>query len=221
MRVISLLMMLTMVSPLAHSADRPLVGRKAAARYLANGPKDSQEVKEVSDTPAASESTNSSPARGEDLLMLGLGSFLNSRSYEWDGVNTIVDPGHLSYGVTYMFGEWSKFDLSFRMDFNDYRLVGDDRASKLSLLPLLTFPQANRNFPLYFGIGAGLGVFFEQVNRESNISFDYQLVMGLRFQDLIENIGFFTELALKNHLHLTTVGQFNGTALTAGVVFSF
>lgn len=196
--------------------DQPVVGRKAAARYFSS---DKQEVKEVSD-PVDVEPSSSSGAMGDDMLFLSLGAFINSQSYEWGGSKKEEDVGRLSYGVTYIFGEWSKFDVSFRMDFNEYRLL-NERAVKLSLLPVLTFPQAHRGFPLYFGIGGGLGIFFQQLNRESNVSLDYQLLAGARFNDIFENMGFFVELAMKNHLHLTSVGQFNGTALTAGAVFSF
>ena len=111
-------------------------------------------------------------------------------------------------------------DLNLRFDFNEYQL-DSDRATKLSLLPLLTFPPASSHFPLYFGLGAGLGIFFQQIPDESNISFDYQLVAGARFADLIENFGVFVEFGLKNHLQVLSDGQFNGTALTTGAVFTF
>ena len=37
------------------------------------------------------------------------------------------------------FGEWTKFDIAFRADFNEYRLLDDQRALKLSLLPMILF----------------------------------------------------------------------------------
>lgn len=212
-RVISLMFVILAVGLSANAKDQPVVGRKAAAKYLAKNGTDGTEP-----TKEPVEEVKSSKV-GEDLLMLSLGSFINSKSYNWGG-SDFDSVGRLSYGVTYIFGEWSKFDLSFRMDFNDYSVNGQ-RANKLSLLPILTFPQANRKFPLYFGFGAGLGVYFVQLPRESNISFDYQLLMGARFQDVIDNLGFFLELAIKNHLNVTSSGQFNGSALTAGIVFSF
>lgn len=193
--------------------EAPVVGRKAAAKYFAakDGTEPTKDT--VRETPQVEDR-----ASGSDLLMLSLGTFVNSKTYNWGG-GDYDDVGRLSYGVTYMFGEWSKFDVSFRMDFNDYRINGD-RANKLSLMPVLTFPLANRRFPLYFGVGAGLGIYFVQINRDS-LSFDYQLMMGTRFVDIYENLGFFVELAMKNHLNFTSSGQFNGSALTAGGVFSF
>ncbi|PWU12805.1 MAG: hypothetical protein C5B49_15800 [Bdellovibrio sp.] len=192
--------------------EAPLVGRKAAAKYLA---RTSESEGEDHDEKGARPVDRA----GEDLLALGVGPYLNSQSYNWGGFSKLDDVGKISYGVTYLFEEWNKFDVSFRMDFNEYRLEGD-RTLKLSLLPMLTFPQANRHFPLYFGAGAGLGVYFIQFSNESNISFDYQLVAGARFVDVFENTGFFAELAMKNHFHLTSQGQFNGVAVTFGAVFS-
>lgn len=203
----------------------PLVGRKAAEKYLSRNPS----AVEVSDSDTSSEEGESSRRRsrsgggrggGDDLLMLSLGTFVNSSSYNWKGSDKRDNVGRVSYGVTYLFDEWSKIDANLRLDFAEYKL-DDLRASKLSIMPLWTFPQASSRFPLYFGFGAGLGVFFNQVPEESNLSFDYQLLAGARFMDLFENFGFFVELALKNHLHLLSDGQFNGSALTAGAVFSF
>jgi hypothetical protein len=86
---------------------------------------------------------------------------------------------------------------------------------------MIFFPDANSRFPLYFGGGAGLGVFFKQLENESALSFDYQLVAGARFFDLIDNFGLMIETGMKNHILLFSDGQFNGVFLTVGGVFNF
>ena len=111
-------------------------------------------------------------------------------------------------------------DLSIRADFNEYATSGE-KPMKMSLMPLITFPESAAKFPLYFGIGAGFGVFFRQIQGESAVTFDYQLVAGARFFDIYENTGFFIETGLKNHLQLMSNGQYNGTFLSAGAVFTF
>lgn len=201
----------------AQTSGPPVVGKKAAAKYFGRTPADGaiDVTDEDVDSPRRSHRVS-----GEEVMMLSLGTFVNSTSYNWKGSDKRQDIGRVSYGVTYLFDEWSKLDANLRMDFNEYKL-GDDRALKLSIMPLWTFPAAESRFPIYFGFGLGLGVFFQQIPDESNLSFDYQLVGGARFMDLFENFGFFVELALKNHLHLLSDGQFNGTALTAGAVFTF
>lgn len=198
----------------AWAAGQPLVGRKAASRYFQ---KDSDQVRKPAQL---DESGGGGAGGGEQLLMLSLGTYIGSKSYQWKGSDSRDNVGRTSYGVTYLFDHWGSMDVNLRVDFNEYRM-DDDRLTKMSILPLITFPPASARFPLYFGIGAGLGVFFKQIPEESNLSFDYQLVAGARFMDLFENFGFFFELGMKNHLHLLSDGQLNGSTLTAGAVFSF
>jgi hypothetical protein len=116
--------------------------------------------------------------------------------------------------------QWSGFDVNIKADFTEYE-VDEVRPTKMSAMPLLTFPRSDSGFPLYFGFGAGLGVFFTQVEAESNLSFDYQLIAGVRFINLSGRFGLFFEYGLKNHLHLLSDGQVNGTFLSGGAVFSF
>lgn len=179
------------------------VGRGAAAKYL------SRETGEPI-----------TKSHGENFLMLLAGPYVNSASYAWKGSDKRTGIARNSYGVTYLFDQWHNIDTNIRIDFTDFQ-IDDDRLLKMSLMPLWTFPMVETKFPLYFGIGAGLGVFFKQVEQESNISLDYQLVTGLRFPDLLENAGFVVEFGMKNHVHVLSDGQLNATALSIGVVFSF
>lgn len=188
-------------------AQDPQVGRKAAAKYF------QKDTEEEGEDPAPSKSN-------DGLLMLHIGGFTSSTSYQWKDNDKRTGVGKASYGVTYLFDHWGALDTNIRFDFIEYK-VDDSRATKMSVLPLWTFPMAERNFPLYFGFGAGLGVYFQQLEDESNISLDYQLVAGARFVDLVENFGAFVEFGLKNHLHVLSDGQFNGTTLAAGAVFTF
>lgn len=190
--------------PLARAED-PVVGKNAAGKYF-------QRDAEIKETTART--------TGEGLLMLHVGGFTSSTSYQWGGNAKQTDIGKATYGVTYLYDRWGNLDVNIRMDFIEYKVV-NERALKLSLLPLWTFPMAERHFPLYFGFGVGPGVFFNQLPEESNLSLDYQLIAGARFLDLYENFGAFIEFGLKNHLHVLSDGQFNGTALVAGCAFTF
>lgn len=197
------------LTSVASAADQPRVGRRAAAKYFGKDVEPSREV-------AAEESSYS----GDRLLMLHIGGYSNSSSYQWKDSNRRNGVGKATYGVTYLFDKWAGLDVNVRFDFNEYK-IDEERATKLSAMPLWTFPAAETKFPLYFGGGVGAGVYFTQLADESNISLDYQLVVGTRFLDLIENAGFFAEYGLKNHLHLLSDGQFNGAAVSVGAVFSF
>jgi hypothetical protein len=190
-------------------ADQPHVGRKEAAKYFIG--EKANEDRGVASTEVGGGST-------DHVLMLHIGAFVNSHAYNWD--NGDSDAGRANYGVTYLLDTWSSMDVNLRLDFNEYKLQ-DSHPIKLSILPLLTFPMAESHFPVYFGAGAGPGIFFKQANGYSNLSLDYQLVVGVRFMDLYENLGAFAELGIKNHILLTSGGQFNGTALNVGAVFTF
>src|SRR5690606_30411962 len=122
----------------------PKVGRKAAAKYM--------RVKPVEREPAAN-------AVGSDThyLAVHLGSFVDDSAYNWGQSGKANDIGGLTAGVTYRIGEWvNSMDLLFRGDFNAYDARG--RVVKMSLLPMIMFPDAASEFPLYFGAGIGLGV---------------------------------------------------------------
>jgi len=195
-------------------AQSQRVGRRAAAKYF------SKDVEPDRETASESESQSSPSYEGGRLLMLHLGGYSQSSSFAWKDSTRRNGVGKATYGVTYLYDQWAGIDVNIRFDFNEYK-IDEERASKLSAMPLWTFPKAETKFPLYFGAGLGPGIFFTQLSDESNISFDYQLIVGARFQDLYENAGAFIEFGMKNHLHLLSDGQFNGTALSAGAVFTF
>lgn len=195
-----------LISQASFAQEPPRVGRKAAARYFEANPEPRAPAQDTSPS--------------ESLLMIHAGGFTESTSYKWQGDPKQTGIGKATYGITYLYDHWGKLDTNIRMDFIEFKL-NNDRATKLSLMPLWTFPMAESRFPLYFGLGAGLGIFFTQIGDESNLSFDYQLVAGVRFLDIIDNFGAFVEYGLKNHLHLLSDGQYNSTALTAGVAFTF
>lgn len=187
------------------------VGREAARDYFVDRQR-----------PAARPIDRQPAAAGGAPRYLGLhiGTYIDDKAYKW-AVPFSEDVGKLNAGVSYRVGEWvNSMDLLFRADFTSYELA-TGRALKMSLLPLVTFPDVSSGFPLYFGAGAGLGIFFKQVSKESVLSLDYQLLAGARFFNIIDNIGFNIEAGIKNHMHLLSDGQFNGIFLTVGTVFNF
>lgn len=202
---------LSMILPLVFSfgagaqESQPVVGRDAAAKYF--------------------QKTDSNRYVGgstsDHYLALHFGKYMASQSYEWGKNGQEDDIGKNMFGVTYRVGEWqNSMDLNIRIDYAEYTLAGEN-SSKISFMPVVTFPDASSRFPLYFGAGLGLGVFFKQINQKSALSLDYQLILGARFFDIFENTGFFVEAGLKNHVHLLSAGQLNGTFLASGLVFTF
>lgn len=195
---------LLIASTTAFSA--PAVGRKEAAKYFGEDSRN-----------------NAASTTAGRVLMLHLGAFTSSESFYWTRSGRIDDVAKTNFGLTYRMDEFtSSMDLNIRADFTFYHFPGEDlEPFKMSILPLVTFPDAGSGFPLYFGLGGGLGVFFRQIKNESNLTFDYQLVAGARFMNIADGAGFFIESGLKNHLHLLSDGQINGVFFSGGAIFTF
>lgn len=169
----------------------------------------------------SSESSSSMISDDEHYLMVGLGSFINSKSYKW-GPQTVADPGEFNAGITYRFGEWvNSMDFMVRMEYQMFDVDLGQDPKKISILPMIFFPDARSGFPLYFGAGVGLGIFMDQPDDESSLSLDYQVVLGGRMLNVFNSVGFFVETGIKNHLHLLSSGQFDGVFFTFGSVFTF
>ncbi len=153
-------------------------------------------------------------------LAMHLGGFFTDQAYRWgDGEQKNV--GRFNAGVTYRLGEWvNSMDFAVRIEYTSYSLNEQD-ARKLSIAPLLTFPDANSRFPIYFGGGLGLGMFIKQIKSKSPLSLDWQLVVGVRFLNLFNRMGLMLETGLKNHVFLLSDGQLNGVFINVGTVFMF
>lgn len=217
--LLSILIIVLGFQDLAQAERAPRVGRAVASKYFEKRNPDTSEPMEEE---SAGSSLNSSST--EHYLALHFGKMMNSTAYEWGTENKQTNVGDFTAGVTYRMGEWrNSMDLNMRIDFIQFNVLGngEPKPLKMSFLPLITFPDAAAKFPLYFGFGAGPGVFFRQTDGEASLSLDYQLIAGARFFDIFENAGFFIESGLKNHLQLWNSGQFNGTFLSAGAVFTF
>lgn len=205
-------------------AQTPVVGRGAATKKT--GKESAQEYfksdaeKNEVNHPSESSSGPRYIQSGEHYLAISAGNHIQGDAWGWGQKEKQKNTGAAFADVTYRYDEWGQTDLDIRIDFSEYSLL-DERPMKMAFMPLIVFPEASSKFPLYFGAGAGLGVFFKQLPDESNVTFDYILFMGARFFNVYGSTGFFIETGLKNHLHLTSDGQFNGTYLAGGAVFTF
>jgi hypothetical protein len=190
------------------------VGRARAEKYF-QARQARQSHQDVAQRSPA-QSSNGNPR----YLALHIGTFFDDQSYNWTRGNH-SDRARLNLGVTYRMGEWvNSMDFLLRSELTTYKFDEGD-ARKLSFIGMITFPDANSKFPLYFGAGLGPGVFIKQLHNKSVLTLDYQLVAGARFFNVIDTIGFSVEIGMKNHFHLLSGGQFNGLAITVGTVFSF
>jgi hypothetical protein len=193
-------------------ANAPKVGKTAAAKYFQKNGDTAAPVRY-----AASEVLDS----GDRFLALGLSGYTKSDSYEWGGVGDESNVAKLGVDLNYRLSSYNNLlDYSLRISYNQFEPAGQ-KASKLSFLYAMTFPDAGSQFPLYFGGALGGGVFLTQLSGESPLTLDYQLFLGLRIFDLFERTGLYVEGGLKNHVQLTSNGQLNGTYVAAGAIFTF
>lgn len=218
------LTLITLVSFQTSFANAPKVGRSAAAKYFQASGQKSEEDQEYVTTrkkPRAPASEVDAVSPDDHYLMLGISSYLNADAYKWGQDGKEEKVGKSGIDMTYRIGQYSNLvDEAIRVSYTEFNVV-DTKASKLSLLYAWTLPDAGSKFPLYFGFAGGPGIFFKQLSGESPISLDYQLFFGLRLFNIYETTGFYVEGGLKNHLHLTSDGQLNGTYISAGAVFTF
>lgn len=194
--------------------------REAPTGGKATGKEKAKEYFQQRKKPAAT--THQAPPAGPTprYLAVHMGTFFQGQSYRW-GESDERGVGKFNGGVTYRLGEWvNAMDFSLRMEYTHYEL-NDGTAKKLSFGTLLSFPDSNSRFPLYFGGGAGAGLFIQQIRSKSPVALDWQLFAGVRFLDVFEKIGFMVEAGLKNHVFLLSDGQFNGVFINVGTVFAF
>lgn len=203
-----------MVEVKEETAGEPPVGKEKAQTYFQDRKHASAKKKSAVRAPASEEGDT------PRFLALHIGTFFSSQSYKW-GHGNQTNPGRLNMGVDYRLGEWvNTADVLLRVDFTTYGL-DEGSARKLSIGMIVTFPDANSRFPLYFGAGIGPGFFVQQIHNQSALALDYSLLAGVRFLNVIDQVGFLVETGIKNHIHLFSEGQFNGIYINVGTVFAF
>ncbi|RYG58601.1 hypothetical protein EON80_26825, partial [bacterium] len=137
-------------------------GRKAAEKYMApRGGRGGSGARPTSGYVPSGGTPDS------HYLAVHLGLMMSDNAYKWGVQDSAPNVGKWNFGVTYRVGEWvNSMDLAARVDVQRYQLL-EGSATKISFLPLITFPDATSKFPLYFGVGAGLGIFASQIANES------------------------------------------------------
>ena len=185
-------------------AEQPDTGRDAAVKYM-----------------SPRRPANSSGGPVDRYLQLAFGWSVNDQSFKWGQPDNQTNVGRWNLGVSYRIGEWvNSMDLLMRVEATRFAMA-EGGVTKFSFMPLITFPDASSRFPLYFGAGIGLGIFGNQFGGESSLALDYQVLAGARFFNLWGSAGLFVEGGVKNHIHVLSDGQYNGTFVSTGTLFTF
>ena len=200
-------------------ADAPKVGRAAAAKYFQKN--SNQDQSSTRDLASETGSSAGNSGSGTRFLTFGASVYTKSDSYGWGKGGDESGIGKWGVDMSYRLSQYNNLlDYSLRVSYNEYE-PNNQRTSKLSFMYAATLPDAESRFPLYFGAGAGAGVFLNQLSGESPLTLDYEVFLGMRLFDIFERTGFYLEGGLKNHLQLTSDGQLNGTYISTGAVFTF
>ena len=204
----------------SESAPRPRVGKGAAADYF----KAREEHREAANGRSERRSTERQPdssASAGRYLTIHMGSFISDKAYRWGANSHDTNVGSGLFGVTYRVGEWkSSMDLLVRAELMSYSVDGQHPV-KLAFMPIVAFPDSRSDFPLYFGAGAGGGIFFKQLADSSDLSIDYSVLIGARFLHVLGDAGLFVETGIKGQFFLLSEGQQQGVYLLAGGAFVF
>lgn len=130
----------------------------------------------------------------------------------------------------------SSASLSFTQKVAEIRNVGDiqlrpsllvsqmetGKEISLELSSLMTFPEIQRRFPLYYGAGLGLGFYpFYVLEKKSTLSFHSSFLLGLRFFEIYYNLGGGLEFDLKIQFPFSEKKFYIDTMLRFQFIFLF
>lgn len=126
--------------------------------------------------------------------------------------------------------------LSFTQDIRELEKLGNlqlraslatvklERDTEISfeLTPLLTFPEIQTSFPMYFGLGFGLGFYpFYIVQKKPSFSLHSPFLIGFRFFELYSNLGAGAELDLRLNFPLNELQFYLESRLQLHLIFQF
>ncbi len=162
----------------------------------------------------------------------------SSRSYS-DSSRIFVLSGGASFyreSAKQSFGPLSSFVLGFNQvlreikDFGDISLqvsvfsskMAKQNSALLEIASRLSMPPARLAFPLYVGLGAGLGFYpYYIVKKIPSLSVSAQFFAGFRFFDLYHNLGLSAELNLQMRCPFNEMEIYIETFGQGGLIFSF
>lgn len=112
-------------------------------------------------------------------------------------------------------------DFNLKTELQNFRLT-TGRATQINITPVFSLPESENGFPVYVGLGAGLGFYpYHILKGNPFFSLNTQFFTGLRLTNLYENLGLHVELALYMHIPFQDKRLYMDTIASLGVIFSF
>lgn len=112
-------------------------------------------------------------------------------------------------------------DVNIQFSFNSLQLERQ-RAVLLEVMPQFSFPEMRSTFPIYMGLGAGLGFYPRNIIRKKlSLSLSGEFFLGLRFLNLYHNLGFSSEVNLRIHTPFNELEVYLESLVRVALVFCF
>ena len=112
-------------------------------------------------------------------------------------------------------------DFNLKAELQNFRL-NKDRATQINITPIFSLPEIENGFPVYVGLGAGMGFYPYLILRNKPfLSLNAQFFVGLRLINFYKNLGLNAELLLHIHRPFLDNRLYMNTMGNLGVIFSF
>lgn len=112
-------------------------------------------------------------------------------------------------------------DFNLKTELQNFRLNAG-RATQINITPVFSLPEMENGFPVYVGLGAGLGFYpYHILKGKPFFSLNTQFFVGLRLPNLYANLGLHAEMVLHMHIPFQDNRLYMDTIANLGIIFSF
>ena len=113
-------------------------------------------------------------------------------------------------------------DLSIRVELLTMKFADGEREWLVDVVPVFSLPDVRSGFPVYVGVGGGIGLFPRHIVRKRpTLSLNARFLAGIRIIDWYENIGFLGEVSAKIQVPFYDNKMYLEILLNFGGLFSF
>ena len=142
--------------------------------------------------------------------------------YRESSVKSLPSLSSVVFGFNQKAREIKDFgDLNIQFSFSSLQL-DRQKALLLEVMPQLSFPEMRSAFPIYLGLGIGLGFYPRNIIRKKpSLSLSGEFFAGLRFLNLYHNLGFSSEINLRMHTPFNEWEVYLEALARVAVVFCF
>lgn len=149
-------------------------------------------------------------------LLVGTSLYRESKKREFKAFSSRI----ISYNQKVKeIGGWGDLNLQVAIGASQMERQG---AFFIEITPRITVPEVRTAFPLYLGLGVGLGFYPRYILQDQAYqSLNSQFFVGLRLFDIYHNLGLLAELNLKVHSPLSELTVYVETLAFLGLILRF